>query len=205
MAESAEDVYARVVAAVGADGHLPMPPQGGWDIFPWTVVDGEVAPRTLAPPSDEDPRWGEHEDKPCGPCAGVPTENIVWQDETWVLKHLGGPSGLPVVLILEPREHVDFGRLDDDMASEHGRITNRLVRIVESLPHIGRCHVMRYGDGSEHAHTWVVGRTARLTHVLGSPTIEWDEIIPPGPEEVWREDLHTIAHKLANWGGEALA
>ena len=68
MPESAEDVYARIVEAVGPDGHLPMPPQGGWDIFPWTVVDGEIAPRTLAPPADEAPRWGESPDKPCSAC-----------------------------------------------------------------------------------------------------------------------------------------
>ncbi|MXG90086.1 HIT family protein [Nocardioides flavescens] len=205
MAETAEQVHARVLDAAGS-GHLPMPPQGGWDVFPWTVVDGQIVPRQLPPPADEAPRWGESPDKPCGLCAnGADPERIVWEDEHWTLSHPGGPSGLPVVLMLEPREHLDFGQLDDDLASEYGRITNRLVRIIEALPNIGRCHTMRIGDGGAHMHIWFLGRTARLSTVLGSPTTEWDDIIPPGPEDVWREDLRAIATKLANWGGDARA
>jgi diadenosine tetraphosphate (Ap4A) HIT family hydrolase len=206
MAENAEQVYARVVSTVGTDGHLPLPPQGGWDIFPWTVVEGAIAPRTLPPPADEDPRWGESPEKPCGLCTqGVQPDRVVWEDEHWVLTHEGKPSGLPVVVVLHPREHLDFGQLDDDRASEFGRISNRLARIIEGLPNIARCHVLRYGDGGAHMHIFFVGRTERLTRVLGSPTIDWDEILPPGPEDVWRADLHAVATKLANWGGDARA
>jgi diadenosine tetraphosphate (Ap4A) HIT family hydrolase len=205
MPESAEEVYARVVAEVGEDGHLPMPPMGGWDIFPWVVVDGEIAPRSLQPPRDEDPRWGESADKPCGACAGFDPDTVVWEDEAWVLTHDGKPSGLPLVLTLHPREHLDLGELDDEQASQLGRITNRVVRIIENLPHIGRVHALRFGDGGSHFHQWFVARTERLSPVLGSPTIDWDDIIPPGPEDVWRADLHTVATKLANWGGRARA
>jgi diadenosine tetraphosphate (Ap4A) HIT family hydrolase len=205
MPESADEVYARVVAQVGEDGHLPMPPMGGWDVFPWVVVDGEIAPRTLRPPADEEPRFGESDDKPCDSCAGFPPERVVWEDEVWVLTHHGAPSGLPLVLLLHPREHLDLGELDDDRASQLGRITNRLVRIIENLPHIGRVHSMRIGDGGAHLHQWFVARTARLPHVLGSPAIEWDDVIPPGPEDVWRADLHLVATKLANTGGVARA
>jgi diadenosine tetraphosphate (Ap4A) HIT family hydrolase len=204
MAETAEQVLARIDAAVGAGGRLPTPPHSEWDNFPWEVVDGAIAPRVLGAPSDDPLRGGEG-DRPCPACAGVPPETVVWEDEFWVLKHFGSPSGLPVVLILEPREHLDFGQFDDDLASQHGRISTRLVRIIESLDNIARCHVLRYGDGGSHAHTWFVGRTARLTGVIGSPTIDWDDVLPPGPVDVWRADLHTIATKLANWGGDARA
>lgn len=203
MAESAEQVHARVLAAVVEGGHLPMPPQGDWDIFPWTVVDGTIAPRQLPPPTDEPPRRGEPDGGPCGMCAGPDPERVVWEDEHWVLTHEGKPSGLPVVVVLHSRDHLDFGQFDDDLASEFGRIANRLARIIEGLPNIGRAHLNKWGDGGAHMHAFFIGRTARLTHVLGSPTIEWDEIIPPGPEDVWREDLHSIATKLANWGGDA--
>lgn len=206
MPESADEVYARIVAAQGVDGHLPMPPQGDWGIFPWTVVDGTLVPRTLNAPSDEPPRHGESEDKPCGNCvSGFAPDTVVWEDGNWVLTHRGEPSGLPMVLFLNTREHVDLGGLSDELASELGRITNRLVRIIEALPHIGRVHVNRWGDGGAHFHQWFFARTARLTHVLGSPACEWDEIIPPGPEDVWRDDLHAVATKLANWGGDARA
>ena len=206
MPESAEEVYARVVAAVGADGHLSMPPSGDWDIFPWEVVDGQIVPCTLQPPSDEPARSGESDEKPCGACTdGFDVANTVWEDETWVLTHQGAPSGLPLVLTLLTREHLDLGTLDDDQASQLGRITNRLVRIIENLPEIGRVHVGRWGDGGSHFHQSFFARTARLTNVLGSPAMEWDDILPPTPEDVWRTDLNTVATKLANWGGEARA
>lgn len=204
MPESAEEVYARVVDAVGKGGRLPRPGYGEWDIFPWEAVDGAVAPRVLQPPVDEPTRAGEG-DKPCDACAGFDPERVVWEDDNWVLVHRGQPSGLPLVLVLYTREHLDFGDLDDDLASEYGRIANRLVRIIEHLPHIGRVHVQRIGDGGMHLHIWFLGRTHRLANVLGSPAAEWDDILPPGPEDVWREDLHAVATKLANWGGTARA
>jgi diadenosine tetraphosphate (Ap4A) HIT family hydrolase len=182
MPESAEEVYARVVAA------------------------GQATPNALQPPADEAARFGEEGGEPCRACAEiVDPDRIVWEDEHWVLIHQCAPSGLPIVLILNSREHEDFGELDDDMASEMGRITNRLVRIIEHLPNIGRAHVNRWGEGGAHAHLWFVARTARLTDVRGAHANDWDEIIPPGPEDIWRADLHAVATKLANWGGEARA
>jgi len=205
MAQTAEQVHARIAEVAAADGRLAAPPSNAWDNFPWEAVDGEVVPRVLPPPSDEPPRAGDSDDRSCPACHGVPAEHVVWEDEAWRLKHLGGPSGLPVVLILEPKRHLDFGQLDDDLASQHGRISSRLTRIVEGLDNVARCHVLRYGDGGAHAHTWFVARTARLSGVIGSPVIEWNDVLPPGPEDVWRADLHVIAIKLANWGGDARA
>lgn len=205
MPESAEEVHARVVAAVGEGGRLPMPPTTEWDIFPWEVVDGELAPRALRPPQDEPPRWGESPDRPCGACAGFDPDRVVWEDEHWVLTHDGRPSGLPLVLVLHTREHQDLPDLDDELASQFGRISTRLARIIGHLPHIGRVHVNRWGDGSAHFHVWFFARTARLADVLGSYAVEWDALLPPGPEDVWRADLRTVATKLANWGGHARA
>ncbi|MBS45503.1 MAG: hypothetical protein CMH83_20490 [Nocardioides sp.] len=203
MAESAEEVHARILAAVGPDGRLPVPPYVGWDIFPWEVADGALVPKVLPGVADEPARWGDSDDKPCQACQGFDPERVVWEDEYWVLTHAGAPSGLPVVLTLHPREHLDMGQLDDELASQLGRITNRLVRIIEAVPNVARCHTNRWGDGGAHLHQMFFGRTARLAHVLGSPAMEWDDMIPPGPEDVWRADLHAIATKLANWGGDA--
>jgi diadenosine tetraphosphate (Ap4A) HIT family hydrolase len=207
MPESAEDVYARVVAAVGEGGRLPMPPSGAWDIFPWEVVDGAMVPRVLPPPSDEPTRKGADDPSggPCPQCAGVDPAHVVWEDERWVLTHPGGPSGLPLVLLLHTREHLDYPELDDQLASELGRISVRLVRIIEHLPNIGRAHTSRWGDGGAHCHVWFLGRTERLTNVLGSPALEWKDILPPVPEDVWRADLHAVATRLANWGGTTRA
>jgi diadenosine tetraphosphate (Ap4A) HIT family hydrolase len=204
MPQSADEVYERIAAQVGREGRLPMPAFGGWDIFPWEVVDGAIAPKVIPPPSEEPTRFGEDPTKPCAECDIAP-DRIVWEDEFWVLTHPGAPSGLPITLMLQPREHEDAGVLDDERASELGRIINRLVRIIENLPNIGRVHVARFGDGGAHLHVRFFARTKGLLPVLGSPAAEWDDIIPPGPDDVWRADLHTIATKLANWGGEARA
>ena len=200
MAERPEDLHARATAAFGPDGRPPLPEAAAWDIFPWEVVDGSLGVRRLLPPAPEEPRQGES-GRECPPCA-VPPEQVVWEDENWQLVHLGKQSGLPVVLFLNTREHMDFGQLSDDLASEHGRISNRLVRIVESLEGISRCHVYRYGDGGAHSHTWFVGRPADQPSIRGSWTIEWDDLLPPVPEDLWRADLLTIATKLANWVGD---
>ena len=202
MAENADQVHARALAHADDAGRLPAPDIAGWDVFPWEVVDGEVRPKPLAAPGPEKVRDGEAGPETCGTCRSG-DENVVWEDEHWRLIHLGEPSGLPVVLMLLTREHVDAGRLTDDLASEMGRITNRLVRIVEGLDGVGRCHVDRWGDGGAHFHLWFFGRTQGLATILGSYAVEWDEILPPGPEDVWRADLHAIATRLAHWGGVA--
>ena len=204
MPEPAEEIHARVVAAAGEDGHLSMPDIVSWNVFPWEVVDGELVPKTVPPPVDEPPRAGER-GRPCGACAGFDPERVVWEDERWVLTHEGAPSGLPLVVVLHTREHVDLGDLDDELASELGRISVRLARIIGHLPHIGRVHVNRWGDGGSHFHLWFFARPARLGSIQGSYAVEWDAVLPPGPEDVWRADLHTVATKLANWGGHARA
>jgi len=64
--------------------------------------------------------------------------------------------------------------------------------------------VCKWGDGGSHMHVWFIARTARLTTILGSPAIEWDEMLPPVPEDIWRADLHEVARKMATHDGKAL-
>ena len=203
MPESAEEVYARVVAQVGKDGRLPMPPVEEWDIFPWELVDGELVPKVVEPPlAVEEPRWGEG-DKPCWCAKGGP-ENAIWRNDRWVVSSTDGPTGMPLMLFLQSREHIDFDDMGEDLAGEFGRVTHRLHRIMGRLPHIGRVHVCKWGDGGSHLHVWFIARTARLPHILGSLAVEWNEMLPPGPEDVWRADLKHVAERLATHDGEAL-
>ncbi len=51
---------------------MPAPPIAEWDVFPWEVVDGAIAPKLLAAPAEEEPRNGESPDKPCVSCADLP-------------------------------------------------------------------------------------------------------------------------------------
>ncbi len=112
-------------------------------------------------------------------------------------------GGLPLLLFLHPKEHLDLGDLDDAMAAEYGRLTVWLHRIMANLPDIGRVHVDKWGDGAEHLHLWFIARPRGLGQVIGSYAVEWHDILPPGPEDVWREDIATVARKLANHDGRA--
>jgi hypothetical protein len=201
MPESAAELYARALASAEA-GRLPTPAITGWDIFPWEVVDGAIAPKTLEAPGPEQPREGE-EGRPCPRCTGTLRAEVVWEDENWILTTSPDSSGLPVVVTLWTREHLDSGDLDDDLASEFGRISNRLVRIIYGLGGIGRVHVARWGDGCSHFHVWFFARPEGFAQIKGSYAVEWDDILPPVPDDVRRADLHAVATKLANWGGHA--
>jgi diadenosine tetraphosphate (Ap4A) HIT family hydrolase len=203
MPESASEIHARVLA-VAPDGRLPAPPIAGWEIFPWEVVDGALVPKALDAPGVEAPRDGEEGGGPCPMCAGLPPEQVVWEDERWVLTTRPA-SGLPLVLVLQTRDHEDAGEIDDDLASEFGRISNRLVRIIEGQPGIGRVHVNRWGDGSSHFHVWFFARPDGFDQIKGSFAVEWDAILPPVDADVRQADLHAVAVKLANWGGHARA
>src|SRR4051794_8521114 len=133
MAESAEELYARVLEAAGPEGRLPMPATGQWDVFPWEAIDGTVVPKPLPAPRPERVRMGEPGGEPCGICAGIDPDRIVWEDEFWVLTRDEKPTGLPLVLTLWTREPLDSGDFDDDLSSQFGRICNRLVRIMQGV------------------------------------------------------------------------
>lgn len=195
-------MYARITAAA-EEGRLPAPAMADWDVFPWEAEGGAVVPKPLATPGAEKPRQGEPGGGECLACTGFEPGRVVWEDERWVLTTSPEPTGLPLVLTLWTREHYDVGDFDDEQAAELGRIANRLVRIMEAMPGIKRVHVNRWGDGSSHAHVWFFARPEGFDQIKGSYAVEWDDILPPVPEETRRADLHAVATKLANWGGNA--
>ena len=200
MPESPEQLYARVVAQVGEGGRLPLPPVVAWDVFPF---EGDLRTKVLRPPvAEEEPRGGEG-GRPCDCEQGLPAATI-WHDDEWFVRSLDAPGGLPVVLLLQPRAHLDLDDLDEDQAAALGRWTWRLHRVVGALPHVGRVHTMKIGDGGSHLHQWFVARPARFEQLRGSLAQEWDDILPPVPEDVWRADLAHVARGLAAYAGRAL-
>lgn len=177
-----------------------MPPIAEWETFPY---DGELVVRRLLPPIDlERPREGEG-GVDCHRCLH-PDEDVIWANERWTVCSTKRPTGLPLVLFLIPREHLDFADLDDELASECGRITVWLTRIIEAMESIGRVHAFKIGDGAEHLHLWFMARPARLPQLKGSFAVEWDDILPPVPEQFWRVDLAQVARHLASHGGTAM-
>jgi diadenosine tetraphosphate (Ap4A) HIT family hydrolase len=169
-----------------------MPPVEEWDSFPF---DGDLRPRPLRPPEDEAPRHGEGGSE-CRAC-NAGDEKYSWTNERWRL-YAVPPTGLPIVMILEPREHYDApGDLPEDLAAEQGLLISRIERAVSQVEHVGRVHVGRWGDGSNHLHWWFLARPERMPQLVGSFAAIWDDILPPTPEDVWRANVDAVIRQLS--------
>ena len=120
-----------------------------------------------------------------------------WVNERWRLWSFDKPTGLPLIVLLEPREHyAEPGDLPEDVAADLGVMLARIERAIRGLGELGRVHVCRWGDGGEHLHGWFLARPARLPQLIGSFAAIWDDILPPVPEDVWRADLQALAAAL---------
>jgi diadenosine tetraphosphate (Ap4A) HIT family hydrolase len=185
--ETPEQLYARVQR----EG-LRMPPVEEWETFPF---DGELRPRALEPPVErERPRSGENE-ADCWRCQRG-EDAAIWSDERWLLTSVPEPNGLPCVVLLFPRKHVDLGELFEDEAADLGRMLVRVERAVASVPGVGRVHVCRWGDGSYHLHYWFMARPERFPQLIGNFAAVWDDILPPTPQDVWDENLRLVVQAL---------
>jgi diadenosine tetraphosphate (Ap4A) HIT family hydrolase len=198
VAESAEELYARALQAADGERRLPVPPLSEWETFPF---EGEIRVRPLRPPGDEPPRLGE-DPTDCWRCR-LGEGDAIWGDERWLLTPLQEPGGLPVIVLLQPREHCDLGDMPPHLAAELGPLIVRVERAVDRVGEIGRVHVGRWGDGSAHLHFWFIARPARMPQLRTSFAAIWDDILPPLPEELWRANLAVVARALAEGGGRA--
>jgi diadenosine tetraphosphate (Ap4A) HIT family hydrolase len=185
--ETPEELWERV------HQDLRVPPVEEWDTWPF---EGELRLRPLARPTErERPRFGEG-GVDCRRCAAS-DDGYLWTNDRWRLFAFEKPTGLPLVVLLEPREHfAEPGDLPDELASEFGLLVTRVERAIRSLGELGRVHVCRWGDGGEHLHWWFMARPARLPQLVGSFAAIWDDILPPTREDAWRADLDALKTAL---------
>jgi diadenosine tetraphosphate (Ap4A) HIT family hydrolase len=176
-----------------AAGALRVPPVETWDTWPF---EGGARPRPLEPPVEsEAPRQGEG-GVDCPACTAGDGE-YVWTNERWRLYAPDEPTGLPVVVLLEPREHFSApADLPEDLAAELGVLIGRIDRAICSVDGIGRVHVGRWGEGGAHLHIWFMGRPARMEQLRSSFAAVWDDVLPPTPEDVWRANVDTVVAAL---------
>ena len=183
---------ARQVEQASPGGRLPLPSHVGWSTFPY---EGELTVRAVADVVlPEPPREGEG-GVGCGACA-APDEEYLWTDADWRLRSTDGPSGLPLVLLLEPRVHADLHDLPSRVRSGMGDVLCRVEAAITSLGGIGRVHVMRVGDGAEHLHWWFMARPLGLVQARGSAAVEWDDVLPPRPRDEWEADVRRVRDVL---------
>ncbi|MFC3386602.1 hypothetical protein [Couchioplanes azureus] len=160
--------------------------------------------RQLDPPVDvEPPRDGEDAAE-CTAC-NTADESCVWVSERWRVRAMDRPAGLPMVLVLECRSHLDLGDLPNLLAAELGVMTVRLERAIRSLDGVARVHLDWSGDRSAHLHVRFSSRPYGRLQLRGGFLPLWDDILPAVPEEKWREDLALVAAWLAEFGGRAIA
>ncbi|WP_432982599.1 hypothetical protein [Dactylosporangium sp. CA-233914] len=172
-----------------------------WPTFPF---EGDIrVKRLLDPVPVEPPRHGDNPAE-CRACA-APDEAYIWVSDRWRVRALDRPTGLPAVLILESRSHLDLGDLPNMLAAELGVMTVRLERAIRSLDGVARVHVNRWGDGAAHLHVWFLARPYGRLQLQGTFLALWDDILPPIPEDRWRENLALVAAWLAEFGGRPLA
>jgi diadenosine tetraphosphate (Ap4A) HIT family hydrolase len=172
-----------------------------WPSFPF---EGDLRVKELDDPvAVEPPRKGEGAAE-CIAC-NAPDEAYIWVSERWRVRTMDRPTGLPMVLILESRSHLDLGDLPNLLAAELGVMTVRLERAIRSLDNVARVHVNRWGDGSAHLHMWFLARPYGRLQLRGTFLSLWDDILPPISESTWRENLALVAAWLAEFGGRPLA
>jgi hypothetical protein len=158
------------------DEHLPF-------VGPLTV-------RALVGEAAEEPQRGSGAEL-CDACR-APDEEYVWVADRWRVRATRRPTGLPVVLALESRHHLDLGDLPNLLSAELGVMTVRLEKAIRSLPGVAQVQVNRWDDSEGHLRVWLLARPDGRPELRG----------PYLPE--WRNRLGTVAVWLAGFGGRAV-
>ncbi len=178
----------------------PAPLLGG----PFFAFDGDVQVVPLAEPVlPEPPRAGEPGGNPCITCTG-PNSAVIWRDDRWQLKAGLEPSGLPIVALLEPREHYRLDNLSPELLADLGPMIQRVAGAIRRIDGVGRTHFSRFGDGSEHFHVWFFARPVGMMQLRGPLLSVWGDILPFVPDEEFQANARTVATALAEVSGQPL-
>ncbi len=199
MPLSPEEFYQHALAAADDEQRLPLARMTGWDISPFEA-DGLRVSQLRPPVVPEPARHGE-DPSDCDSCRR--SDVGLWLDDRWRLTRIS-KVGVPLILMLHPRDHYDLDDLPDDLAAEMGVLSTHIARHVSSLPHVSRCHLYRIGDGGAHLHVWFFARPEGQGQLYGSWLVVWDDLLPEYPEDIAAADAATVVDKLvASYGGTA--
>jgi diadenosine tetraphosphate (Ap4A) HIT family hydrolase len=197
MALRPDEFYDRALAAGDSERRLPLSRMTGWDISPFEQDGLRVAP--LRPPVLPEPARQGEDPADCNSCRS--RDEGIWLNDRWRLTRIEG-VGVPLVLMLHPRDHYDMADLPNELAAELGLITTHIVRHVEARPNISRAHVYRIGDGGAHLHVWFFARPEGQAQLYGSWMVVWDDLLPEYPADVADADAAIVADSLvASCGG----
>jgi diadenosine tetraphosphate (Ap4A) HIT family hydrolase len=197
MALTPEEFYEHAIAAAHGDQRLPLSRMTGWDISPFEPDGLRVSP--LRPPVLPEPARHGEDPSDCGSCRK--RDDGIWFDDHWRLSRIS-EVGVPLVLMLHPRDHYDLADLPDELAAELGVLTTHIARHIQAIPHISRAHVYRIGDGGAHLHIWFFARPEGQSQLYGSWLVVWDDLLPEYPADIAGADAAIVADALvASLGG----
>jgi hypothetical protein len=201
MALRPDEFYQHALEAADSERRLPLARMTGWDISPFEQSGLRVS--QLSPPVSPEPARQGEDPSDCNSCRA--RDEGIWFSDRWRLTRIAG-VGVPLVLMLHPRDHYDMADLPDEMAAELGVLTKHVVGHVEALPHISRSHVYRIGDGGAHLHVWFFARPEGQAQLYGSWLVVWDDLLPEYPEDVAETDAGIVADSLVtSYGGRRSA
>jgi len=168
------------------------------ELFPF---DGDISVKPLDPPRLPEPiRRGEPGGDPCPACGGS-GEGVVWENDRWQVLVSAEPRSLPMVAILQPKAHHDLEDLPSELAMELGTMIQRTSRAISRIEGIGRVHVNRWGDGSEHFHAWFLARPRGMWQMRGAMLAVWDDLLPRIPREEWNRNRQAVVEAMVEEGG----
>ncbi|MDI6103644.1 hypothetical protein QLQ12_34030 [Actinoplanes sp. NEAU-A12] len=191
-----DEFYEHAVAVADSERRLPLARMTEWDISPFEQDGLRVA--ALRPPVLPEPDRHGEDPANCGMCRK--RDEGIWLNDHWRLARVT-KVGVPLALMLFPRDHHDMADLPDELAAELGLLTTRIVRHMQALPHISRAHVYRIGDGAAHLHVWFFARPEGQAQMYGSWLMVWDDLLPEYPADVAEADAALVADALAGSHG----
>src|SRR4051812_19777121 len=110
MALRPDEFYEHAVSVADGEQRLPLSRMTGWDISPFEQ-HGLVVSRLRRPELAEPTREGE-DPGDCGSCRR--RDQGIWLNDRWRMSRIGG-VGVPLVLMLHPRDHYDVADLSDEL------------------------------------------------------------------------------------------
>ena len=192
-----DEFYEHALAAADHEHRLPLARMTGWEISPFEPEGLRVSP--LRPPVLPEPARDGEDPSDCSACRR--REEGIWISDRWRMSRIRG-TGVPLVLMLYPRDHYDMADLPDELASELGVLSAHIARHIEALPHIARAHLYRIGDGGAHLHIWFFARPEGQAQLYGSWMVVWDDLLPEYPADVADADAAAVADALvSSFGG----
>jgi diadenosine tetraphosphate (Ap4A) HIT family hydrolase len=179
---------------------LSTEPLTGNELWPF---DADLETRPLDPPMIPEPERKGLDGVDCQSCQPAPDLDV-WLDERWLARIPAEPAGLPIVAILLSRAHHDLETLPTELLTELGPMIQRVARAIGRLEDVGRVHVNRWGDGSEHFHVWFLPRPKGMWQLRGALLAAWDDLLPKVPADEWDRNRQAVVAALAKGGGQAL-